>query len=133
MRVKGFLARQPGFEIQPARFYISRAPVRALETISVINNTITVKQDIERVAGFLHPLLEGWQCAKGNDKDTRIELFEFVLARAQLCGMFAAGYSAKVAQENEQHMIAAFEHFIKSNLLAFNRLQAEVRCGRVWF
>jgi hypothetical protein len=52
-----------------------------------------------------------------------------LLARAQLCGMIAAGYSAKVTEKNQQDVIAVFEHFAKRNLLAFGGSQGEVGGG----
>jgi hypothetical protein len=46
-------------------------------------------------------LLEGGQCSKGDDEDAGIEFGKFFLFSAQLCGMFAAGYSAKMSEENK--------------------------------
>jgi hypothetical protein len=43
---------------------------------------------------------------KGNDENTGIQFGKFFLARAQLCGMFAAGYSAKVTEEDQQGVSA---------------------------
>jgi hypothetical protein len=36
--------------------------------------------------------------------------------------MFAAGYSAKMAQENEQYVIPVFQRFLKVDLSAFSGL-----------
>ncbi len=49
---------------------------------------------------FIQPLLERGKRSKGNDEDACIEFCKFFLARAQLCGMFAAGNSAEVTEEN---------------------------------
>jgi hypothetical protein len=79
------------------------------------------------MAGFFHPLLESRKRAKRNDIDAGIELVEFFLARAQLCGMFAAGYSAEMAQENKQNLIAVFHRFFETGLSPLNGWQYEVR------
>jgi hypothetical protein len=55
-------------------------------------------------------LLHGREGPKGNNEDTCVEIVEFLLARAQLCGMITAGYSAKVSEENKQN-ISTFEDF----------------------
>jgi hypothetical protein len=55
--------------------------------------------------------LEGRKGSKGNDQNPRIVPSKLVLALAQLCSMFAAGQSAKVAQENQQHMLTAVQNF----------------------
>jgi hypothetical protein len=55
-------------------------------------------------------LLHSGESSKGNNEDTCVEVGEFLLARAQLCGMFAAGYSAKVTEEDKQN-ISTFENF----------------------
>jgi len=98
----------------------------------LIDGTVTIKQNGERAADFIHPLLEGGQRSERNDKDAGIELGKFLLARAQLCGMFAAGYSAKVTEENEQG-VSVFENFAEGDLFAFSRCQGEVRGGGVYF
>jgi hypothetical protein len=54
--------------------------------------------------------LEGGQSSKGNDKDACIQVCNFLLMVAQLCGMFAAGYSAKMTEEDQQG-VSAFEDF----------------------
>jgi len=46
--------------------------------------------------------------------------------------MFAAGYSAKVTEENEQG-VSVFENFAEGDLFAFSRCQGEVRGGGVEF
>ena len=47
------------------------------------------------------------------------------MARAQLCGMFAAGYSAKMTEENQQG-VSAFEDFAEGDLFAINGLESVV-------
>jgi len=59
-------------------------------------------------------------------------LGKFVLARAQLCGMFAAGYSAKMPEEDQQG-ISAFEDFAEGDLFAIGGGQGEVGGGGVEF
>ena len=81
---------------------------------------------------FIHPLLESWYRSERNDEDTRLEFRKFILARAQLCGMFTAGNSAKVTEEDEQG-VSAFENFAKCDLFAVEGLQGEVGGGRVGF
>ena len=71
------------------------------ELIVFIDASVTVEQDGKRAADFVHPLLEGGQSPKRDDENTGVEFGKFLLARAQLCGMFAAGYSAKVTEEDE--------------------------------
>ena len=55
-----------------------------------------------------------------------------MLARAQLCGMFAAGYSAKVTEKDQQG-ISAFEDFTERDLFAIGGGQGEGGGGGVWF
>ena len=98
----------------------------------MIDGTVTIKQNGERAADFIHPLLEGGQRSERNDKDAGIELGKFLLARAQLCGMFAAGYSAKVTEENEQG-VSVFENFAEGDLFAIGGGQGEVGGGGVEF
>ncbi len=76
--------------------------------VDFVGNAVTVEENVESVADFFHPLLDCWQGSKGNDEDARVEPFEFFLVGAQLCGVFTTGYSAKMAEEDEQDMIAAF-------------------------
>ena len=78
-------------------------------------------------------MIESGKRSKGNNKDAGIELFEFILARAQLCGMFAAGYSAKMTEENEQNVIAVFQYFAEGDLFTVNGLNGEVGGGGVGF
>jgi len=77
-------------------------------------------------------LLEGGQRSERNDKDAGVEFCKFVLARAQLCGMFAAGYSAKMTEEDQQG-VSAFEDFAEADLLTFGGGQGEVGGGGDWF
>jgi hypothetical protein len=52
-------------------------------------------------------LLEGGEGSKRNDENTGIEFGKFILARAQLCGMFTTGYSAKVAEKDKQDVFVS--------------------------
>ena len=79
-----------------------------------------VDEDSKCVTDFLHPLLDGRQCAERDNIDAGIEFYKFVLARAQLCGMFAAGYSTKVTEKNKQS-VSVFENFAERDLFAFGR------------
>jgi len=47
--------------------------------------------------------------------------------------MFAAGYSAKVTEKDQQNMLSVFQDFVQGNLLTFDGGQAEVGGGRVCF
>jgi len=76
--------------------------------------------------------LESGEHSKRDNKDAGIQLGEFVSTRAQLCGMFAAGYSAKMTEKNQQG-ISVFENFAESDLFTFNGLQGEVGGGGVVF
>lgn len=100
--------------------------------IGLVNCAVTIKQNIERPADAVHPLLESGERSKRNNKDAGVEFCKFVLARAQLCGMFAAGYSTQVTKENEQY-ISVFENFAEHDLFTFNGLQGEVWSRRVLF
>lgn len=106
--------------------------MRAFESVGLVGNAFTVEQDSERTADFVHPLLNAWQRSKGNDEDAGIEFGKFFLVGAQLCGMFTAGYSAKMTEENQQG-VAAFEDFAEGDLLAFGGGQDEGGGGGVWF
>ncbi len=132
MRVVEFSSLQPIGEIQPKDSRAFRLQARAFELIGFVNGAVTVKENIEGIADFLHPLIERGKCSEGNDKDSCIELFEFILARAQLCGMFTTGYSAKVTEEDKQG-VAAFEDFAEGNLFAVSGCEGEVGSGGVEF
>jgi hypothetical protein len=97
IRIGCFSPIQPGFQVNPACFHISGTPVGALQLISLINCTVMVEQYIKCHARFTHPLLQGWQSSKRDDKYTGVKLLKFFLACAQLCGMFPARYSTQVA------------------------------------
>ena len=56
-----------------------------------------------------------------------------MLARAQLCGMFAAGYSAKVTEEDKQNVVPTFENFADGDLFTVGALQGEGGSGGVGF
>jgi hypothetical protein len=89
-----------------------RAQAGTLQPVGVVGDAVTVEKDGERQADFLDPLLNAWKGPKRDDEDTGIQVGKFLLARAQLCGMFSAGYSAKMTQKNQQNVIAVFENFI---------------------
>ena len=109
MRIAGFLSAKPSCEIKPTRFQVAGTPVRALQSISVVDFTLAIEQDGEMVTVLAHPFLNGGECPKRDDDDARIAFFEFFLVLAQLCHMLAAGNSAKVTQENEQDVVIRFE------------------------
>ena len=69
--------------------------------------------------------MDGWQGAEGDDKDARVEHGDFVLTGAQLCDMLAAGYSAKMTEEDQQGVVAIFQHFVETDLLAGGGGQGE--------
>jgi hypothetical protein len=77
-------------------------------------------------------LLHGGEHSKGNDKNACVQFGEFGLLVTQLCDMFAAGYSAKVAEKDKQG-ISTFEHFTERDLFAFGGCQGEGGGGGVEF
>jgi hypothetical protein len=77
-------------------------------------------------------LLEGGECPERNDEDAGIQFGKFFLVSAQLCGMFTAGYSAKMT-EKDQQSVSVFEDFAECDLFTIDSLQGEVRGGGVWF
>ena len=123
---------KPTFDVNPYHARMIRAQARAFELIGLVNCAVTIKQNIERAANFLHPLLESGERSKRDNQDAGIQLGEFVLARAQLCGMFAAGYSTKVTEENQQG-VSVFENFAEGNLFAVSGCEGEVGGGGVGF
>lgn len=98
----------------------------------MVDCPLAVEQDGECAADFVHPLLEGGQSPEGDDEDAGVEFRKFVLARAQLCGMFATGYSAKVTEEDQQG-VSAFEDFAEGDLLAVGGGEGEGGGGGVEF
>ena len=118
--VMEFLSLQPAGEIQPQRTRTLRAQFGAFESVGVVGYPFTVEQDGECRASLVHPLLDGRQRPEGNDEDAGVQFHKFVLARAQLCGMFTAGYSAKVTEKNQQY-VSVFENFAERDLFAFGR------------
>lgn len=100
--------------------------------VGFVGGAVTVEKDGERPADFVHPLLEGGECSKRDDEDAGIQFGKFFLAGAQLCGMFTAGYSAKVTEKDEQG-VSAFEDFAESDLFTVNDLKGEVGGGGVEF
>ena len=132
VRVVEFTTLKPTFDVNPYHARMIRAQARTFESVGLVNCAVTIKQNIERAANFVHPLLEGGECAKRNDENTGIEFGKFFLARAQLCGMFAAGNSAKMTEEDQQG-VSVFEDFAESDLFTVNGLQGEVGGGGVEF
>jgi hypothetical protein len=132
VRVVELAALEPAFDVHPHHARMPRAQARAFQSVGFVGNTVTVEQDGECTANFIHPLLEGGECSKRNDVDAGVEFCKFFLVCAQLCGMFAAGYSAEMAKENEQG-ISAFEDFAEGNSFAIDSRQGEVRSGGVRF
>ena len=61
------------------------------------------------------------QSSKRNDKHAGVQFGKLVLLGAQLCGMFAAGYSAKVTEKDQQG-VSAFEDFAEGDLFTVNGL-----------
>ena len=110
--------------LDPHHARMPRTQARAFESVGFVGNAVTVEKDGERPADFVHPLLEGGKCAERDDIDAGVEFCKFTLARAQLCGMFAAGYSAKVTEEDEQG-VSAFKDFAEGDLLAFGGGEGE--------
>lgn len=102
---------QPALDINPDDAWVPRAQTRAFELVDFVNGAVSVKQYFKGMTGFIHPLLQGRQCTKRNDQDTRIQALKIFLVRAQLCGMFAAGYSAEMTQKNKQDMLTTLEYF----------------------
>jgi hypothetical protein len=86
-----------------------RTQARAIQLIVFIDASVTVEQDSECAADFVHPLLEGGECSERNDEDAGIELGKFFLVSAQLCGMFAAGYSAEVTEKDKQDVVGRLD------------------------
>jgi hypothetical protein len=76
--------------------------------------------------------LKGGQRSKRNDEDAGIEFGKFFLTGAQLCGMLAAGYSAKVTEEDQQG-VSAFEDFAEGHLCSASGEEGEVGGGGVGF
>lgn len=125
-------ALEPAFDVDPHHARMIRAQARAFESVGLVDDALTVEQDGKRAADFVHPLLECGKRSERDDEDAGIELGKFFLARAQLCGMFAAGYSAKMTQEDEQG-VAAFEDFAEGDLFTAGGGQGEVGGGGVEF
>ena len=117
MRIVKLAALKPAFDVHPYYARMIRAQARAFESVGLIHGAVAVKQDGERAANFVHPLLEGGKRSKGDNEDAGIKFCKFILARAQLCGMFAAGYSAKMTEKDQQG-VSAFEDFAEGDLFA---------------
>lgn len=126
VRVVRLFACQPGFKISPACPQGAGTPVGAFELIRFVDVTLPVKQHGEVRTRLFEPLLHSRKRAEGNDQDARVELCKIGLVVAQLYDMLAAGYSAKMTEEDQQG-ISVFEHLAESNLLA-----AGGRKGEVW-
>ena len=123
---------KPTFDIHPYHARMIRAQARAFELIGLVNCAVTIKQNIERAANFFHPLIESGERSKRDNKDAGIQLGEFILVCAQLCGMFAAGYSTKVTEENQQG-VSVFENFAEGDLFTVSGLKGEGGGGSVEF
>lgn len=124
VRVRGLFPRQPGFEINPARPQGAGSPVGTFQSIGLVGDAVTVKQDCECPTDFVHPLLEGGECSERNDENAGIEFGKFFLVVAQLRGMFAAGNSAQVTEKDQQG-VSAFENFAQRDLLAIGGGEGE--------
>ena len=72
VRVVKFAALEPAFDVHPHHARMIRAQARAFESVGLIHGAVAVKQDGERAANFVHPLLEGGKRSKGNDEDAGI-------------------------------------------------------------
>lgn len=125
VRLIELAALEPAFDVDPYHARMIRAQARTFELIRFIDRAVTVEQDGECATDFVHPLLECGECSKRDDEDAGIEFYKFFLARAQLCGMFSAGNSAKVTEENQQG-VPTFEDFAEGDLFTFDGLQDEV-------
>lgn len=133
VEVVEFAALEPAFDIQPHHARMPGAQARAFETVGFVYRPFAVEQHGKCAADFVHPLLNGRKRAEGDDKDAGIELGKFLLVSAQLCGMLAAGYSAQVTEENQQGVVAVFQHFAQGNLFAAGGGQGEVGGGGIKF
>lgn len=123
-----FTAQVAG-SVKPEGARTKSAQAGTLQAVGIVNRPFPVEQDGEIGAGFAHPLLDGGQGAEGDDKDTGIELGYFLLLITQLCDMLTAGYSAKMAEKDQQGVIAVFEYFAKADLLARDGCQGEIGGG----
>jgi hypothetical protein len=121
------------FGVEPECARTEGAQARAFQSVGVVNRPFAVEQDCEGDAGFFQPLLDGGQGAEGDDEDPGVEFGKFFLTGAQLCDMLTAGYSAQMTQENQQGVVAVFEHFAKADLLAGGGVQGEGGGGGVGF
>jgi len=118
-------ACQPGFEISPACPQGAGTPVGMFELIRFVDVTLPVKQHREVRTRLFEPLLDRSKRAEGNDQDAGVQVCKIGLVVAQLYDMLAAGYSAKVTEEDQQG-ISVFEHLVESNLLATGGRKGEV-------
>ena len=119
-------ACQPGLEINPACPQGARTPVGAFELIAFIDFTLTVQEHGEIRARLCEPLLDRSKRAKGNDQDAGVEVCKIGLVVAQLYDMLAAGYSAKMTEEDQQS-VSAFERLAEGNLFTVGGGK-----GKVW-
>ncbi len=132
VRVVELAALKPAFDVEPHHARMPGAQARAFQPIGVVHRPFAVEQHGKGAADFVHPLLQGGQGAKGNDEDAGIEFCKFLLVCAQLCGMLAAGYSAKMTEEDQQG-VSAFEDFAQGDLRAAGGGEGEVGGGGVEF
>lgn len=101
--------------------------------VGFVNRPITVEQNVECNTHILHPLLDGWKSSKRDNENAGIELFDFFLAGAQLCGMFTTGYSTKMTEKDKQNVITVFQDLVEHDLFATGRGESEIGCRGVEF
>lgn len=55
-----------------------------------------------------------------------MECLEFLVSRAQLCGMFTAGYSAKVTDKHQQDVLSSLGDFVEGDLFTVHAWESEI-------
>ncbi len=113
-------------DVAPQCLQIPRPGEGALQAISMIDGPLPVKQHGERRTHLLLPDAGVPPGTEGYNQDLNIELLEFVSMVAQLCHVLAAGQSAQVAQEDQQHRTTAIGR--QRDRLIVRRVQGEVGC-----
>jgi hypothetical protein len=124
---------EPAFDVDPDDARMPCPPTGTFQSIGGIDCPFAVGQYGEAPADFLHPRLNGRKCTKGDDEDTGIKFHKFVLARAQLCGMFTAGDSTQVAEKDQEDLVAVFQDLAEGDDFAFSGGEGEVGGGGVEF
>ena len=71
--------------------------------------------------------------AKRDDQHVCIQVFEFLLALAQLCHVLAAGQSAQVTHKDQQGVAPALNGVGQRDGLAVYGRQHKVGSGVTWF